>query len=225
MRLLTELIASVPESGLLLDKAFFTPEWTLVVSSNCGLAEGGTTAHDENPVRPGEVSGQPLAELAPLALSEEPSRASLGIASLNALLLQGLKPGSFSPYGLPRASGKTVGLVGEFPFSTQLRELADEVILTEPGDAEYVLPRVDIAILSGSAIVNHTLEPLLAASRTCYTIVFGPSTPLSPVLFDFGADQLVGVTIKNHEEVAMWISAGMENLMECPGLKTIVLRK
>ena len=69
------------------------------------------------------------------------------------------------------------------------------------------------------------MERLLEASRTCYTIVFGPSTPLSPVLFEYGADQLVGVRVENHEEVAKWIAADRENLMECPGLKSVVLRR
>jgi uncharacterized protein (DUF4213/DUF364 family) len=167
----------------------------------------------------------PLKDLLPLASSAAPSEASLGVAALNALLQESLKAEAFRPYTIPRAGGKRVGLVGEFAFTEKLRAIAAEVIVIGQDAAESLLPRVDIAILSGACTVNHSLEALLRASSHCYTIVFGPSTPLSPILFDYGADQLVGVRVENREEVAGWITAGKEDLMACPGLKSVVLRK
>jgi uncharacterized protein (DUF4213/DUF364 family) len=169
--------------------------------------------------------GRPLLQVLPLAASSDPSKAGLGVAALNAVLVEHLEPAPFHPYSIPRAGGKTVGLVGEFGFMGQLKALAGEVIVVEKGDAARVFPGIDIAIISGSCIIDHSLEDLLEASRSCYTIVFGPSTPLSPLLFDYGADQIVGVTVEDRESTAAWVAAGREDLTECPGLRSVVMRR
>lgn len=225
MSLLKDLIASVPSSRLSLDEVILGPRWTLVAASRCGLAAVPSGGQAENRTRSKAISGMPVKDLLPLASSADPSEASLGVASLNALLQESLKAASFRPNSIPRAGGKSVGLVGEFAFAEKLRAIAAEVVMIERDAAESLLPRVDITIVSGACIVDHSLEALLRASSRCYTIVFGPSTPLSPVLFDYGADQLVGVRVENREQAASWITAGKEDLMACPGLRSIVLRK
>ena len=225
MSLLESLIASVAPEMPSLESVTFGPLWTFLVSSHCGLAAVSPGRHGVNRRQFGDLSGRRLEDLLPLASSSNPSEASLGVAALNAVVQVGLKPASFQPYSIPRAGGKSIGLVGEFAFTEQLRALAAEVIVVETASAERILPEVDIAIIPGASIVNHSLEGLLAASASCYTIVFGPSTPLSPVLFDYGADQLVGVRVENREETARCVTAGIDNLMACPGLKSVVLRK
>ncbi len=227
MSLLESLAASLPPSTLSLEEVIVGPRCTFVVSSHCGLAAMPPDGH--GPAARLQLceglSGSPLKDLLPLASSSRPSEASLGVAAMNALLQENLKPASFHPYSIPRAGGKSVGLVGEFAFTEHLKALAADVITVEKDAAERVLPGVDIAIISDVSIVDHSLQALLAASASCYTIVFGPSTPLSPILFDYGADQLVGIRVENRQATADWVASGEANLMECPGLRSVVLRK
>lgn len=225
MTLLENLLLSLPGIDMPTETVILGARWTMVVSSHCGLAgtPGGPCGTVKSPAS--DFTGKLLKDLLPMAHSSNPLEARVGIAALNAALAEILKADRFQPYSIPRARGKTVGLVGDFAFTEQLRTLADEVIVVETDLAEQVLPRVDIAIISGSTIVDHSLEGLLKASASCYTIVFGPSTPLSPVLFDYGADQLVGTQVESREATAECIARGIENLMECPGLRPVILRK
>jgi uncharacterized protein (DUF4213/DUF364 family) len=225
MTLMDTLISSLPSTEIRVERIITGRQWRMVVGSNSGIARVPAHMRESASTAIPPVTGKPLTTLFPMARSSDPAEAAVGVAAVNAALTSKLGPSRSQPTGIPRAGGKTVGLVGDFPFAAQLKEVAADVVHVERENSEYILPGVDIAILSGAAIVDHSLERLLALSATCYTIVFGPSTPLSPVLFDFGADQLVGVNVKNHGEAARWITADRDGLMECPGLKSVVLRK
>jgi uncharacterized protein (DUF4213/DUF364 family) len=225
MALLENLIDSVPAGVSRLEEAVFGPLYAMVVSSHCGLAAVPEGAGGMKTFQPDGLAGRPLADLLRLAVSGDPASVSLGIAALNAVLLESPETAHFQPYGIPRAGGKKVGLVGRFAFAEHLKTLAREVVEVDRDDASRVLPGVDIAVISGSYIVDHSLESLLEAARSCYTIVFGPSTPLSSVLFEYGADQLVGVRVEDATATAEWVRTGMADLMACPGLRSVVLRK
>ena len=133
---------------------------------------------------------------------------------------------------LPRARGKKVAVVGRFPFVDRLKELADRVwvISSDLGAGDYaeteapnILHVADISIIAGGAIVNHSLERYLKWAEPSYTIVFGPSTPLSPVLFDYGADRLGGIKVINEGRLATSIAAGAEDISDSTGLAHITL--
>ena len=94
---------------------------------------------------------------------------------------------------------ESIGVVGRFPF---IRQLKGKVYVFEKrpiegclpaSEAESILPGCDLVVITGSAFINKTLEHLLEISGG-YTMVIGPSTPLSPVLFEFGADLLAGIS-------------------------------
>ena len=61
---------------------------------------------------------------------------------------------------------------------------------------ETLLPKCDLVIISGSTLVNKTLERLLEISEG-YTLAFFLSPPLSPILLERGADLLAGVIVKD----------------------------
>ena len=224
MSLIDDLILGVAESRGMVEKITTGTRWTLVASSQCGLACLAEEPQAEVGTSGQGLSGRPLRDLFPLASSADGREASLGVAALNAALAESLKPSRFQPRSIPRARGKTVGLVGDFAFAEQLKDLAREVILISGDHEEDTLAGVDIAIIGGHTIVDQSMERLLRASASCYTVVYGPSTPLSPVLFDYGADQLVGVKVEDRDKTKRCISEGLVNLMECPGLRPIVLR-
>jgi hypothetical protein len=59
------------------------------------------------------------------------------------------------------------------------------------------------------AMTNRTLERLLDyCPPEALVILLGPSTPLSPVLFDFGVDLLSGAVVTNIEAVLQAVSQG-----------------
>ena len=127
MSLLEDLIESASSGTLSLERSVVGPAWTLVVSSTCGIAARPPGRQAAERMRPPDFSQKPLGDLLPLAYSSEPSEASLGVAALNALLKKDLKPTPFRSYSIPRAGGKSVGLVGEFSFLDQIRSIAAEV--------------------------------------------------------------------------------------------------
>jgi uncharacterized protein (DUF4213/DUF364 family) len=95
--------------------------------------------------------------------------------------------------------------VGHFPFVPRLRPRLGELHVLErnpqEGDlpeqaAPQVLPRAEVVAITGMAMVNHTLEDLLElCAPDAVVLVLGPSTPLSPLLFDCGVDLLCGAVV------------------------------
>jgi hypothetical protein len=75
--------------------------------------------------------------------------------------------------------------------------------------AETVLPEADIVAISGSAFINHTIEPLLKLCRPgSLVVVLGPTTPLSPVLFDHGVDVISGTQVIDPRLALRCVSEG-----------------
>ena len=152
-------------------------------------------------------------KVAGLISSDRLIEASIGAAAINAQLVPKgkIKEGNVFKMILEMAGRfESVAVVGRFPF---IGQLDGSVYVFEkkpiPGclpasRADELLPKCDLVIITGSAFINKTLEHLLEISNG-YTMVIGPSTPLSPVLFDFGADLLAG------------ISSGDENVLDIVG--------
>ena len=68
--------------------------------------------------------------------------------------------------------------------------------------APEVLPRADVVGITGSTLANGTLEGLLALCRPdAFVVLIGPTTPLSPILFDHGVDVLCGTLVVDPEPV------------------------
>ena len=75
--------------------------------------------------------------------------------------------------------------------------------------AAELIPRADVVALTGSALVNGTLDGLLALCRPGATVlVLGPSTPMSTVLFDHGATLLSGALVVDEEAVLRTVAQG-----------------
>lgn len=140
-----------------------------------------------------------------LLRSKDLCKASVGAAVLNALLPLGeYRKLNVFEHILNIAHGyKKIGVVGRFPFISELRKINSSVLVfeLEPKEGELpatleddLLPDCDMVIITGASLVNHTLEKLLKLSRG-YTLVIGPTTPLSPLLFDYGADLIAGVRV------------------------------
>jgi uncharacterized protein (DUF4213/DUF364 family) len=101
-------------------------------------------------------------------------------------------------------SGKTVGVVGHLKMPADALTCAKDVFILErnpqmgdyPDSAcEYILPMCDIAIITGSTLINKTLPRLLSLCRGAYVILTGPSVPMCPALLEFGIARLAGLVL------------------------------
>jgi uncharacterized protein (DUF4213/DUF364 family) len=160
-------------------------------------------------------------ELAQFVKSDLPLEASIGMATINSLLevdenlCVELNARDFL---LERGQDKKVALVGHFPFIAQLRGAVKRLWVVEkypaeeevPAEAaEEVIPLADIVAITGTTLINHTLDHLLSLCRPdSLVMLLGPTTPLSPVLFDHGIDIISGIKVIDKEAVLRCISQG-----------------
>ncbi len=116
------------------------------------------------------------------------------------------------------ARGRNIALVGHFPFVPELRSAAAQlwVIEQQPVEGDYpaeaasdLIPRADLVAITGSALINGTLDALLALRRPeAMVMLLGPSTPLSPILFDHGVDILSGTRVADELSVLRAVGQG-----------------
>jgi uncharacterized protein (DUF4213/DUF364 family) len=166
----------------------------------------------------GSVSG---VRLAALSQSHQPILRSVGIAALNALL-----PPLFGEWVDLNAedalailgAGKRVVLIGHFPFVPRLEKLVGELIVLEQrpqaGDllenaAPDVVPQADVLAITSMTLMNQTFGDLMAfCSPSTFVVLLGPSTPMTPVLYDHGIDLLCGSVVTDIDPVLRVIAEG-----------------
>jgi uncharacterized protein (DUF4213/DUF364 family) len=198
--------------------------WTVVCSRHCGMAAtiASNHPHGHEQIRDvGRLHRKSARELAELAQSNETMEAGIGLAAINSLLDvdESLTVEiNASDVLMDRGRGKNVALVGHFPFIQQLRSVAGQlwVIEQHPAENEYpaeaaadLLAQADIAAITSSTFVNHTLDGLLSFCSPRATIMLlGPSTPLSPILFDYGVSILSGASIFDESAVLQTVGQG-----------------
>ncbi|MBP6940802.1 MAG: DUF364 domain-containing protein [Syntrophorhabdaceae bacterium] len=199
--------------------------WTAVVSRFCGLSSTMLKEHcmdeDIDETVPASFTDMTALELARFSLSSDISKASLGLAAINSLIeVDELRSVEINAGNLLLKKGidKNISVIGHFPFTNDLRNVAKNLWVIEkrqrPGDypednAGQYLPRSDIVAISSTTLINHTLPGLL---RLCpeksVKMLLGPTTPMSPVLFDYGVDIISGSKVKDDEVALKHISEG-----------------
>ena len=228
MQLLNEILSSLPD-GEVRDVRLGL-HWTVVVVETGGVLRCGLSAtlfaphgHDQGTDIPaaGHLEYCSGRELAELALSQHPTQASVGVAAINALLprqTQLWSEDNAEEVIARQGKGKRVAMVGRFPFVPRLRPRVGELVVLEqdpgpddlPADqAPEILPGAEVVAITGMTLINHTLEGLLAlCSPETFVILLGPSTPLAPLLFDYGVDVLSGAVVTAIEPVLRIVSQG-----------------
>jgi uncharacterized protein len=198
--------------------------WTVVCSRGCGMASTltGSQPHGHSQVREvGCLHQKSARQLAEYARSDNLLEASLGVAALNSLLdideSQAVELNAVEVL-VEHGRGKNVALVGHFPFVPRLKAAVGQLWVIEQrpveGDhpAEYaaaLIPQADVVAITSSALVNHSLDGLLTMCRKdALVMMLGPSTPLSPVLFNHGAAILSGARVV--DEAACFERLGRE---------------
>jgi len=172
--------------------------------------------------RAGRLRQEKVTDLMQWALHSNALKASVGVATVNALshCLQVKKgfPGCKVIEGrdafdlLDFTNAKRVVLVGAFaPYVREIERMGLNLTVLEKNpqslgedaakyfcpaeEAPKILPHADVIILTGSAIVNHTIDGLLSLARnSCQIAVVGPTASMVPQPFFKRGVSLMGGT-------------------------------
>jgi uncharacterized protein (DUF4213/DUF364 family) len=217
------------------------PFQTAVLTRYCGLASTPHDAgphHDKSPVRnAGLLLDENPESLARLALSSSEVEAAIGMAAINSLIdvdesrCEELNAGDLL---MSKGEGRRVAIVGHFPFVSRLRSITGELSVIEKNpreddlsedEAEKVLPKADVVGITGTALINHTIESLLnLCPSEAYIIVLGGTAPLSPVLFDYGIDAVAGTLVTDPDTVLRSVSQGA-TYRQIRGVRRLTMKK
>jgi uncharacterized protein (DUF4213/DUF364 family) len=162
-------------------------------------------------------------ELSGLLRSHSPPEAAVGLAAANAMLGPA-EPNLTEEKALAvlrqRGRGKRVAMIGHFPFVDELRATCGKLWVSERGinrqsddlgeeAMDQLLPAADVVAVTATTVLNRTLPQVLRRVRPdAFLMMLGPSTPLTPRLFDFGFDVLCGTVIDDPQSVLLAVSQG-----------------
>lgn len=217
--------------------------WTAVTSYRCGLASTMAASILPSQEHQVECAGHLLPkgaiELAQLSFSSRILEASIGIATINSMIPI---DESLCIYLNAEAEirtqgvGKRIAIIGHFPFVKRLRAEAKELWSFElpgrghPGDfvgdeIETLLPQAEVVAITSTTLINHTLGRVLdLIAPDAYKMMLGPSTPLSPVLFDYGFNAASGSVVVDRDVVLNCISQGA-NFRQVHGVRKVTMRR
>jgi len=233
--LLSELHMDAPVRTVLVGA-----HWTVVCSRHCGMAATlmDDHAHGHSQVRDvGYLHSKTACQLADYAHSDNLLEASNGVAAINSLLdvdeSQAVEINAVDVL-IEHGYGKNVALIGHFPFIPKLRPVVGQlwVIEQRPAEDEYpaesaanLIPQADVVAITSSTLINHTLDKLLSLCRSdALVMMLGPSTPLSPVLYNYGVSILSGTRVIN--EAAVLRTVGHRaSFQQVEGVRLITLRR
>ena len=219
MQILKELINTVPEHRV--DEISIGVFSTLV---KAGKYEGvASTLKGDRPhsrIRgSGDLEQLNLKELSQYALSDNVLEASLGMAAINsywAVENENYKQVNAKKIILQQGQGKNVGVIGHFPFLEKMEKHFKSLFIFEkqPRQNDYkeedipkYLPDMQVIALTATSLTNHTFNNIMdSVSDDSFVIMLGPSTPLSPILFDYGIDVVSGTYIDDYARFKKYVT-------------------
>ena len=205
------------------------------IESTSGSHGGVAYVFRDNPsCKPLETSGEyhemDAVSLAKLSLSSSLAEASIGVASMNALsqLIVEENRERYRPVSIDVADlvkeGENVAMVGYMgPVIgklvekgcrvnvVEMRQVENPVVpVVQPDLMEDTLKEADVVIVTGSSLVNRTIDEILDMSIAPRVFaVAGPTASIIPdVLFDHGVTAVMGVTVTDPEEMIKVVSQG-----------------
>lgn len=227
--LFTRLLSTLPEGKI--TRVHIGLYWTAVIAevdgeTRCGLAAtvGDDSHHyttEPSISRAGHLTELSSRELAGLVHSPVLPEVSIGLATINALLPRHpeMWVDLHSKEVLARLGAhKTVVMVGHFPYVPELRSKVGKLLVLEQnpqeGDlpasaAPEIIPQADVLAITAMTLLNRTFDSLVALRRAGVpTMIVGPTTPLSPILFEMGATILSGAIVENPDSVLRGLCQG-----------------
>ncbi|OGP99407.1 MAG: hypothetical protein A2026_10895 [Deltaproteobacteria bacterium RBG_19FT_COMBO_46_12] len=239
MKILDDLLSNLEKNDYPVKSVHTCVFWTAVITKHCGLSstfrEEGPS-HDRGVRDVGNLTRKAASELAEYAKSESLLEASIGMATINSLIdideSRCIEKNAFEII-LEKGEGKNVAVVGHFPWIPKLKGKTENLWVLEQrlreGDlpakqADRILPQCDVVGITGTSFINHTLEGLLNLCKESYVLLIGPTSPISPLLFDYGIDAICGSKIIDPDKLIRSISEGA-TFKEVTGVRLLTLSK
>jgi uncharacterized protein (DUF4213/DUF364 family) len=223
MQIISDLINSL-DSNSQINQVLVSAHWTAVETLFCGMASTimSDIPHGEGFVKnAGSLLLMSAKELAGYAQSKNTLEASIGLACINSLIKipnQNMKAANAFNVVAEKGIGKKIAIFGHFPNMERLRATSKSVSVFElsPCDGEFnldkipeILPDADVVVITSNTIINHTLDLILPhLNKNTFAMMVGPSTPLSPILFDYGISMLAGIKVLDTKLLFQSISQG-----------------
>jgi len=92
-------------------------------------------------------------------------------------------------------------------------------------EADRLIPQADVVAITGTALTNHTMDHLLdLCDPKAYVVVLGDTSPLSPVLFDYGVDAVSGTRVDDPGLAMRCVSQGA-NFRQIKGVSRLTLMR
>jgi len=174
----------------------------------------------------GKLGGSPVSEIIKYALDPNVLKSAIGVATLNALsqlIIESEKKGEYQIIKdkdgfdlLEIQPHETVSLIGAFgPYIRRLKMMGNPFFIIEknpqtlrPDEMKYFKPESEminalekssVLIITGTAIVNHTIDPILSLiTNGKRTAIIGPTASMIPdAFFERGLQVMAGVRILN----------------------------
>lgn len=228
MSIIEALLAVTPTAGSRILDVRVGVAWTAVLAEvdgvrRCGLAAMPSDSNCPGPrVRSaGHLTELDSSDLCGLSRSASPTEVAVGMAAINALLPR--DPTSWVDINAAdvlaeRGRNLPVALIGHFPFVDWLRERIPVLWVLEldpqPGDlpasaAAEILPQAGIVAMTSVTLLNHTFDGLMALRRPdAQVMLLGPTTPLTPLLFEHGVHLVSGSVVEDVDAVLQGVSQG-----------------
>ena len=172
----------------------------------------------------GTLAGRGCKEFLPWAKGTSLAKASVGLAVINALFQ---KSGESWQRGdalqeLQVKPEDTLGMIGYFkPIADQVAVKVSKLMIFERNGteeenvypdwaADMYLPQCDVVIITGTTLLNKTMDHILEKCRSAREIaVIGPSAPLYPETFKKkGVSLLGGILVRKPLKVMQILSEG-----------------
>jgi len=231
-----ELICAVKEPDIPAGQVLIGSNMVLVQGKYYGLSSAlfEPTFH-ENKI---EHSGEPhttVAEIMRWLEEDNLFRAAVGMAALNSMIACPKQFTSQNAFEIiaRKSVDKNVGVIGHFPFVDKLAAISNTCRVFErrihDGDlpARLIpryLPDCDVVVITGQTVANGSIGQILHFAPDAFKILLGPSTPLHPLLFDYGIHVIAGARVKEPQTVARFIAQGA-HFKQLSGIELITMSR
>ena len=117
-----------------------------------------------------------------------------------------------------QGANSQVALIGHFPFVSRLKDQVKKLWVLELNPKEddlpasaapEIIPQADILAITATTLINHTFEGIFNLRKPgAKVLMLGPSTPLSPLLFQYGIHVLSGSIVEDPDAVLPLVRQG-----------------